>query len=49
MFVQVADFLFSTGKLIFDSLLTDWGIIGIGILSTFFIVRVTNFIKRFFK
>lgn len=49
MLTQVAQFLFSTGSRFFNSILSDWGIIGYGILSTFLIVRVTNFIRRFFR
>lgn len=49
MLVQVADFLFSSGKKFFDSLLTDWGIIGFGIISVFVLPRVVNFMKRFFR
>lgn len=49
MLVQVADFLFMSGKKFFDSLLTDWGIIGFGIISMFVFPRVVNFMKRFFR
>lgn len=45
----VAQYLFSTGQLFFNSILTDWGIIGYGILSTFIIIRVVNFVRRLFK
>lgn len=48
MLKEVATFLFNSGKLFFDSLLSDWGIIGLGIISCFIIPRITNFIKRFF-
>lgn len=44
MLAQVADFLFLSGKKFFDSLLTDWGIIGFGIISMFVFPRVVNFI-----
>lgn len=49
MFVQVANFLFSLAKQIFDSISTSWGVIGFGILSTFLFARVINFIRRFFR
>lgn len=47
--VEVADFLFNSGIAFFNSLVNDWGIIGIGIVSTFLLIRVVNFIRRFFK
>lgn len=47
--VDVANYLFNTSILFFNSLMSDWGIIGIGIVSTFLLVRVANFIRRFFK
>lgn len=47
--ITITVWLFNTGKSLFDSILTDWGIIGLGILSTFLIIRVVNFMKRFFK
>lgn len=49
MFLQVANFLFDSGKRIFDSLLSDWGIIGISVIASFVLIRVAEFIKRFFK
>lgn len=49
MLVQVSDFLFNLGSMFFNSILSDWGIIGLGLISTFLIVRVVNFIRRFFK
>lgn len=49
MFTQTANWLFSIGSSFFNSLLSDWGIIGFGVLSTFLIVRVFNFVKRFFR
>lgn len=49
MLVQVAEFLFNTGTMFFNSIMTTWGIIGMGIVSTFILVRVANFIKRFFR
>lgn len=48
MLANVADFLFTSGKKFFDSLLTDWGIIGMGIIFMFIMPRVVNFMKRFF-
>lgn len=47
--LDVANWLFSTGLSFFNSILSDWGIVGIGILSTFLLVRVVNFMRRFFK
>lgn len=47
--VDVAAFLFNTGSMFWQSLLNDWGIIGLGLVSTFLIVRVANFIRRFFR
>lgn len=47
--VDVAQWLFNTGILFFNSLLSDWGIIGLGIISTFLLVRVVNFMRRFFR
>lgn len=47
--VEVANYLFNTSILFFNSLMSDWGIIGIGVISTFLLVRVVNFIRRFFK
>lgn len=47
--LDVANWLFNTGLRFFNSVLNDWGIIGIGILSTFLLVRVVNFMRRFFK
>lgn len=49
MLVTVANSLFQWGKMFFQSLITDWGIIGFGIVCTFILVRVVNFIKRFFR
>lgn len=49
MLLQVAQFLFNTASDFFNSLLSDWGIIGFGIVATFLLVRVTNFIRRFFR
>lgn len=49
MLTQVSSFLFSVGKLFFDSILSDWGIIGLGLIATFLVIRVVKFIKRFFK
>lgn len=49
MLSQTADFLFSSGKKFFDSFLSDWGIIGYGIIIVFIIPRVVNFMKRFFR
>lgn len=49
MLVQVSNFLFSVGLSLFNSLMTEWGIIGLGLVSTFLLIRVVNFIKRFFK
>lgn len=49
MLVDVANFLFNTSVSFFNSIMTDWGIIGIGLISTFLLIRVVNFIKRFFK
>ena len=46
--VDVADFIFSICKNFFDSFLSDWGIIGFGIISIFIIPRVANFVKRLF-
>lgn len=49
MLLQVSEFLFNVATNIFDSLLSDWGIIGLGIVSTFLLIRVVNFIRRLFK
>lgn len=49
MFVQVGNFLIDTMLKYFNSIATDWGIIGIGMISIFVLQRVINFIKRFFK
>lgn len=46
---EVATWLFNVGIAFFNSLLYDWGIIGFGVISTFLLIRVVNFIKRFFK
>lgn len=45
----VANYIFTVGKQLFDSLLSVWGIIGLGIVFNFLLVRVVNFIKKFFK
>lgn len=47
--VQVADFLYSTSLSLFNSLKSDWGILGLFILSSFLLIRVANFMRRFFK
>lgn len=47
--LDVANWIFSTGLSFFNSILSDWGIIGVGILSTFLLIRVVNFMRRFFK
>lgn len=49
MLTQVAQFLFNSGKSFFDSFMSDWGIIGYGIVIAFVIPRVVNFMKRFFQ
>lgn len=49
MFVEVANFIFTFGLSLFQSISTTWGIIGMGLLSTFLLLRVVNFIKRFFR
>lgn len=49
MLVQVSTFLFSVGSQFFSSIMSDWGIIGLGLIATFLLIRVVNFIKRFFK
>lgn len=49
MLVQVSQFLYSVGSMFFNSIMSEWGIIGIGLISTFLIIRVVNFIRRFFK
>lgn len=49
LLTTVAQFLFSVGSKFFNSILTDWGIIGLGVLSTFVIIRVVNFVRRLFK
>lgn len=49
MLVQVSNFLFSVGLSLFNSIMSDWGIIGLGLISTFLLIRVVNFMKRFFK
>lgn len=46
---QTAQWLFSTGLSFFNSIMSDWGVIGVGLVSTFLIIRVVNFVKRFFK
>lgn len=46
---EVAQYLFNTSILFFNSIVSDWGIIGMGILSTFLLIRVVNFMRRFFK
>lgn len=47
--VEVSNWLFNIGSMFFQSILNDWGIIGLGLISTFILVRVVNFIKRFFR
>lgn len=49
MLIQVSEFIFKTALDFFNSLLSDWGIIGLGIVSTFLLIRVVNFIRRLFK
>lgn len=49
MLVDVANFLFNTSISFFNSIITDWGIIGVGLIATFLLIRVANFIRRFFK
>lgn len=46
---QVAQWLFDTGSLFFNSIMTDWGIVGLGVIATFLIIRVVNFVKRFLR
>lgn len=46
---QTAQSLFTWIKVFFDSLLTDWGIIGFAILAFFIVPRVENFIRRMFR
>ncbi len=48
-FVDVANWLFTSGQTIFSSLVSQWGIIGVGIVATFLLVRVSNFMHRFFR
>lgn len=47
--VDVANFLFDTGRKFFNSFLSDWDVIGYGIISVFVVPRVYNFIRRFFR
>lgn len=47
--VQVAQWLFDNGVRLFNSIVNDWGIIGLGLVSTFLLVRVANFMHKFFK
>lgn len=49
MLKEVANFLLNSGKLFFDSIMIDWGVIGYGIVAVFVIARLENFVKRFFK
>lgn len=46
---EVANFLFVSGKKFFDSFLSDWGIIGFGMIAVFVVPRIVNFMKRFFR
>lgn len=46
--IQTADIMISWMKMFYDSFLTDWGILGMAIISFFVVPRVVNFIKRMF-
>lgn len=46
---ELAQWVFNTGSSFFQSLLTDWDILGFFIIAYFLIVRVVNFVKRFLK
>lgn len=48
-FVNAGTWLFQSAQSLFSSMLKDWGIIGIGIIATFLLVRVSNFMHRFFR
>lgn len=49
MLLQVANFMFDSSRKLFQSMLTDWGIIGLSLIGTFLLIRVANFMRRFFK
>ena len=46
---ETAAWLFKFATALFNSMMTTWGILGVGLISTFLVVRVVNFIKRFLK
>lgn len=45
--IDSAQFLISSAKAFFDSLLSDWGVIGYGIIAVLIVRPVIKFIKRF--
>lgn len=47
--ISTANYLLQWAKSFYDSFLTDWGILGMAIISFFVLPRVTNFIRRMFK
>lgn len=47
--ITVSNTLFRWLKSFYDSFLSDWGIIGMAIISFLVIPRVTNFMRRMFR
>lgn len=47
--ILVANTLFNWVKRFYDSLMSDWGILGYAIVSSFVIARVIRFMRKMFR